>query len=153
MHEVYDFFHIGGVVLFFGGIIASLALLFYAERKARADALRAGAKRAHQMNILTTVPGVVMIILSGMLQMSYTKGISSESWLAVGLVLFLLAVIILFAFFIPAHKKLIRAVGGADASVPDDLFTTLHRIYFWGVVMLVLPIGTMLLSIFKPHMW
>lgn len=154
MHEFYDFLHIGGVGLFFGGVIVSLARLFFAEKRGQSNALRVAAKQAHMIDMFATAPGIIAITVSGFLQAPYVGGgLFSQSWLIAGLTLFALSALVWLIFFIPAHYKLLHIAATSDDPLPADFFTTLHRLYFFGAIIIMLPLGTMALSIMKPHLW
>lgn len=153
MHEVYDFLHIMSVALFFGGIIASLVLLFLAEKRGRADALRAAMKHTRRINTFVTAPGIALIIVSGIFQTAYTGDILSQGWLVAGLMLFVLSVLVWLVFFIPAHRNLFRIAVHSSDPLPPAFFTLLHRLYFFGAVIIILPLGTMTFSILKPNLW
>lgn len=153
MHEFYDFLHISGVTLFFSGIIASLAWMCFAERSERSDTLRAAVKRAHMINMFVTAPGIALITVSGFLQASYAGHLHFQSWLAAGLMLFAFSLLIWLVFFIPAQKKLLHSVMVSGSSPPSDFFATLHRLYFFGAIIILLPLGTMALMIMKPKLW
>lgn len=153
MHELYDIFHMLGVVLFFCGIIASLVWLRFAEKSGRPDALRTAVKRAHTVNMFVTAPGIALITVSGVLQTSYAGHLHSQSWLVIGLMLFAFSLLIWLVFFIPAQKKLLHSTIALGNSFPGDFFTTLHRLYFFGALIIILPLGTMTLSIAQPQLW
>lgn len=153
MHELYDIFHILGVTLFFGGMIVSLKWLFIAEKRGRMDLLRIEVKRAHRTNVFITAPGIVLITLSGILQTSYAGHIHSQSWLVAGLILFALSVLMWLISFTPSFNKLLRIAENSGEALSSDFFISLHRLYFFGTAIIVLPLGTMALSIMKPHLW
>lgn len=152
-HELYDILHILGVTLFFGGLIISLAWLFLAERGGHAGVIRSAVIRANRVNLFITAPGIALIILSGVLQMPSVGGIFFNSWLIAGLLLFALAVMVWLVFFIPCLQKILHISANSDDALPPEFFTTLHRLYFFGASIIMLPLGTMLLAIFKPIMW
>lgn len=153
MHELYDILHIFGVVLFFCGIIASLVWVRFAEKNGRPDALRAAVKRAHTINMFVTAPGIVLLTVSGFFQAPYAGGLFSQSWLIVGLALFALSALVWLVFFIPTNYRLLRIAANRDDTLQPVFFTMIHRLYFFGAVIIILPIGTTILSITQPQLW
>lgn len=153
MHELYDLLHICGITLFFGGIIVSLAWLFFAEKRGQASALRLAVKRTHTTNISVIASGIALIIVSGLLQAPDAGGLFSQSWLVLGIMLFALSVCVWLVLFIPFHAKLLRIAAHSSGPLPSDFFTLLHRLYFFGTIIIILPLGTVALSIMKPHVW
>ncbi len=153
MHELYDFLHILGIALFFGGAIVSLTWLFLAEKRGQITAIRFAVKWTHRINIFVTAPGIALIVLSGIFQTAYAGDILSQSWLVAGLALFALSVSMWLIFFIPTHSKLFHSAVHSGDSLPPDFFTLLHQLYFFGAVIIILPLGTMLFSILKPSLW
>ena len=153
MHELYDLLHILGVVLFFGGMIVSLKWLFLVEMRKRAGALQIAVQWTYRLTMFVTAPGIALIIVSGILQMSRTGGLFSQSWLVVGLMLFALSVLAWLIFFVPCHSKLLRISAHSGDQLPPDFFTLLHRLYFFGAIIIIFPLGTMLFSILKPSLW
>ncbi|MBI5913119.1 DUF2269 family protein [Candidatus Azambacteria bacterium] len=153
MHELYDLIHILGVTLFFGGMIISVKWLFLAEMRTRAGTLQTAVQWTHRITIFVTAPGIALIIVSGILQTAYMGNILTQSWLVAGLILFTLSVLVWLIFFIPYHNKLFRIIAHSDDVLPPDFFIVLHRLYFFGVIIIMLPLGTMALSIIKPDLW
>ncbi|MCR4322651.1 MAG: DUF2269 domain-containing protein [Candidatus Azambacteria bacterium] len=152
MHTLYDILHIVGVALFFCGVMTSMLWLFFAE-KWRVGALRTVVKWARIINMVITLPGIVLITVSGLFQSPRTGGLFSQSWLVIGLSLFALSVLVWAIFFTPHLVRLLRIARNPSNPLPVDFFTSLHRLYFYGAIVLILPLGTMFLSIFKPILW
>lgn len=153
MHALYDILHILGIALFFGGMAGSLVWVFLAEKSRQATVVRIAVVRAYWINMSVTAPGIALIILSGLFQMPRAEGVLLQSWLAVGLVLFVLSVLAWLLFFIPSLIRTMHMSRSFHDVFPPDFFIALHRLYFFGAIIIILPLGTMFLSIVKPILW
>jgi uncharacterized membrane protein len=156
MYFLLKLLHILAVMVFLGNILTSLFL------HVRAAGSRDPKLLAHTMDgiirrdRLFTLPGVVGIIVSGLLVASYGNlPIMRTGWILWSMMLFNVSGII-FMFRVAPLQRQLRAL--AEAGSQSDTFedTRYHTLavhwMFWGVLALLTPVAGVVLMVLKPNL-
>ncbi len=103
--------------------------------------------------------GVLLVLLNG-LAMAFAgwggpQALHGVSWITVALELFTVSGIIWVGVLLGLQRRmaLLSAPFGQADSLAPLFFSTLHKWYFWGLVAIVLPIGSLYLMVVKLAFW
>jgi uncharacterized membrane protein len=145
--------HIVSVVLFLGNIITGVFWKIHADRtgdlRARAQALDG----IIQSDRVFTVPGVILIIVTGVsLAMTMHLPILGTKWIVWALILFGISGIAFAMFVGPLQKKLLaNARAGLAGSWNEAEYHALSRAWgIWGAVATAAPLVALFLMVLKP---
>ena len=148
------FMHIAGAVIFLGNIIVTGAWMLMAERTGSPRVMHFSAKAVIRADFLFTLPGVLLVLLNGLF-MAYARweGVFHDvSWISVALALFTISGIIWVGALLRfQHRMAVLSAKLDDADcLSPEFYSSLHKWYFWGVVAILLPLGSLYLMVFKP---
>jgi uncharacterized membrane protein len=145
--------HIVSVVLFLGNIITGVFWKIHADRtgdlRARAQALDG----IIQSDRLFTVPGVILIIITGVwLALTLHLPILGTKWILWALILFGISGVAFSAFVGPLQKKLLaNARAGLAGTWNETEYHALSKTWvLWGTVATVAPLAALFLMVLKP---
>jgi uncharacterized membrane protein len=145
--------HIASVVLFLGNIITGVFWKVHGDRtgdlRARAQALD-GIIRSDR---LFTLPGVVLIIVTGvLLAMTLHLPILGTKWILWSLILFGISGVAFSVFVGPLQKKLLKNVQAGLAGTWNQAeYEALSRSWtLWGLVATAAPLIALFLMVMKP---
>ena len=152
----HTFLHIAGAVVFLGNIIVTAAWMFMAERTHSANVIHFSAKAVIRADLLFTLPGVLLVLLNGLVMVFDRWGgwsaLHQLSWISVALALFTASGVIWVGILIPVQHRMAVFSNPADYpnSLPPQFSSALRRWYFWGAIAIALPICSLYLMVNKP---
>jgi uncharacterized membrane protein len=156
VHRTIVFFHVVGVILFLGNIIVSAMWMAQARRAENTAVLHFAARSVMHADWLFTLPGIVLILVTGLLTMGRWGGFPGTAWVELTLALFILSVVIWGVVLLRLQKRMICVTAEAVESgeVPDELIhNVVRRWMMWGGIATLLPLIALVLMIFKPALW
>nr|WP_248930850.1 DUF2269 family protein [Paenibacillus hamazuiensis] len=148
----YLFIHLLGVVLFVGNIVTAAFWKVRADIKGDLNAIHQAARNVMIADWVFTLPGLVLIIVSGIL-MAVERGYTMNGfhWMTLSLLLFGLTGVIWLAVLIPLQRGMIR--HSAASLQAGKLLSEYHKAsLYWavfGVLATLLPVVILFLMIFK----
>ena len=155
-HKWHLFLHIAGAVIFLGNIIVTGVWMLMAERTCSPSVIHFSAKAVIHADFLFTLPGVLLVLLNG-LAMAYARWggvllLRDVNWITVAVALFTMSGIIWVGALLGLQHRMavLSAPPGNADSLPPQFYSTLHKWYFWGVLAIILPIGSLYLMVVKP---
>ncbi|MGY4111326.1 DUF2269 family protein [Aeribacillus pallidus] len=100
------FMHIVGVVLFLGNIIITAFWKMRADQTGNRELIHSAAKNVMLADFVFTIPGLLLIITSGV-WMAVRTGylISGFNWLTLSLILFVLTGVLWAGVLLPLQRK------------------------------------------------
>lgn len=145
--------HVAAVVVFLGNIITGLFWHAHAARTRDPRILFHAMDGIIRSDRWFTLPGVVVITVSGILTaMQAGLPVFGTPWILGSLILFSLSGV-LFGMRVAPLQKQLRAVAQAGMN-GDFEVARYHRIArgweLWGAAALLLPLGSMALMVLKP---
>ena len=152
MFELWLFLHILGAIAAFGfGFYAPIYGMASSQEPQHGNWFLRATKRVS--NVVLTPVGVSMLI-TGLLLVMERGGMErfAELWLALGLVLYISALLVVFLVQRPTLDKLIELTSqppgpdGPSAELPAQI----RRLQLSGAVLLVLVVSIVALMVFKP---
>ncbi|WP_419158402.1 DUF2269 family protein [Rossellomorea sp. BNER] len=150
--EILLFLHIVGVVIFFGNIITAAFWKVRADINGTPSFIHQTVKNVMLADIIFTLPGLVLIIVSGILmaiQAGYS--LSGFNWLTISLILFVLTGIIWLALLLPLQRKMIHySFQSIDTGVISKEYKKASRKWAnFGIIATLLPIVILYFMISK----
>ncbi len=145
--------HVVSVVLFLGNIITGVFWKAHGDRLGDARARAQALAGIIQSDRWFTIPGVVLIIASGVyaamlggLPLLHTK------WIVWSLVLFGISGAVFMIWVAPLQKKLLAlAQAGIGGAFDEPAYRRLSRQWeFWGAVATLTPLAAVFLMVLKP---
>ncbi len=105
-------------------------------------------------DFLFTLPGVLLVLINGLI-MAYARwggAFRDFDWISVAVALFVISGIIwVGALLRLQHRMVVLSARPAEAdSLPPEFYSALHKWYFWGLVAILLPLGSLYLMVAKP---
>ena len=152
MFELYLFLHILGAIVAFGfGFYAPIFGMMSAREPQHGNWYMRAAKRLSNVVI---VPVAISLFITGTLLVVESGGMRrfEELWLSLSLVLYVIALLIVFLLQRPALNRIIAATseppgpGGPPPGLRDDI----RKMQLYGVILLVLTIAIVALMVWKP---
>ena len=148
------FLHIAGAVIFLGNIIVTGAWMLMAECTHISRVIHFSAKAVIRADFLFTLPGVLLVLMNGLI-MAYARwggAFRDFDWISVAVALFVISGIIwVGALLRLQHRMVVLSARPAEAdSLPPEFYSALHKWYFWGLVAILLPLGSLYLMVAKP---
>ncbi len=144
--------HLIGVVIFVGNIITAAFWKVRADITRKPDIIHQAAKNVMLADLVFTLPGLVLIIISG-IAMAVQAGMpmSGLNWLTLSLILFAITGVIWLAVLIPLQRRMIKhsaqAVEGGSVSKAYKKASLYWAIF--GILATLLPIVILYFMITK----
>jgi len=152
MH-LYLLLHIVGVVLFLGNIVTAAFWKVRADLQGNPAVIHQTAKNVMLADWVFTLPGLVLIIVSGDL-MAAEAGFSlpGMGWLTLSLILFAATGVIWLAILLPMQRAMIRhsAAALAAGTISEAYRRASRRWNMFGIAATVLPVVVLYLMVYKP---
>ena len=152
--------HILGVVIFLGNIIVTAAWMILAERSKSTSVIHFASKTVSRADVLFTGPGVILILGNGLAlaesRWGGWSGFHEFSWIVLALILLGISGVVWMGFLLRYQFGMLRLstqAVEADAPLPPQFYSLLHRWYFWGGIAILLPIFAVYLMAGKPDWW
>ncbi|REJ26722.1 MAG: hypothetical protein C6W54_00585 [Bacillaceae bacterium] len=146
------FMHIVGVVLFLGNIIITAFWKIQADQTGNRELIHSAAKNVMLADFVFTIPGLLLIITSGV-WMAVRTGylISGFNWLTLSLILFVLTGVLWAGVLLPLQRKMIRLSAQTEE---NEFNTEAYRRVSWlwmifGTIATLLPVLILYLMIGK----
>ncbi|WP_141432080.1 DUF2269 family protein [Bacillus sp. 03113] len=152
--KVYLILHLLGVVLFLGNIITAAFWKVRADLKGDLAVIHSSAKNVMLADYFFTIPGLVLIIVTGNL-MAVKAGfpMSGFNWITVSQTLFILSGLIWGALLIPLQRSMIRHSAKAiETGVLPKAYKKASLYWaIFGTVATLLPVFVLYMMIYKPY--
>jgi uncharacterized membrane protein len=156
MHTTMVFLHILGAVVFLGNIIVSAMWMAQARRKGDIVVLHFAARSVMRADWLFTLPGIVLILVTGLLALGRWGGFPGTAWVELALTLFIVSGVIWLAVLLRLQRQMVRLTAQAVSSggtVDGRIENVLRRWMVWGGIATLLPLISLVLMVFKPALW
>lgn len=153
MYELWLFLHLLGAIVAFGfGFYAPIFGMAAAAEPQHGNWFMRAAKRISNIVI---VPFAISMFITGTLLVTTTTGGMrrfEELWLAVSLVLYVIALLILFLLQRPALDRVIALTAGppGPGGLPAELGEHVRKMQIYGMILLALTIAIVALMVWKP---
>ncbi|MFO7654317.1 MAG: DUF2269 family protein [Candidatus Krumholzibacteriia bacterium] len=155
MDQIMRTLHHLGAILFVGNLIISFHWKVRADRSRDRRVIAEAHRSVGATDSMFAATGAVLILLTGLHQ-SARYGVHllfTSLWLGGGSLLFVLAVMVWLIGMqrsLRRQRALVAAAAPSDA-VPDAYWPAARRWYVMGIVAMALPIVSLILMVFKPH--
>lgn len=156
VHRTFVFLHIVGAVIFLGNIIVTAMWMAQAKRSGNSEVLHFASRTVIRGDWMFTLPGVVLILVPGLLTVGPWGGIPGASWAELALALFILSGAIWLAVLIPLQKKMVRLSGeavGTGSALSEQFYKAMGGWMMWGGIATLLPMVSVYLMVYKPSLW
>lgn len=150
------FLHVLGVVLFLGNVIVTAMWMSVAKRTRDANAIEFACKAVIRADWMFTLPGVILILIPGLLIIEPFGGLGGASWIDMSLALFLVSGIIWGAVLVPLQKRMVlltREARELHIALSDQFYVVHRRWTMWGGIATLLPLIALYLMVVKPRLW
>jgi uncharacterized membrane protein len=147
LYEVLLFVHIVAVAVWVGG---SIMLAFISSRIERTGDVNYRARFAKSAGIVGPVIGVsaALVLASGIWMVLDSDAIElSQTWVWLGLALFIVSGVVGAAYFAPASDRIIRALEAGQVQEADRRARTFNLVSRFDTLLLLVILGLM---VFKP---
>ena len=156
LHRVFVLLHIIGAIFFMGNIIVTAMWMNAAKRTRDVAVLHFASRAVQRADMMFTLPGIVLLLGTGLLTMGAWGGFGKAHWAEMGLALFILSWLIAGFVLVPAQHRMVRLTGEAvdlGIGLSDEFYATHKRWMVWGGIATLLPFITLYLMVFKPAMF
>ena len=156
VHRMLVFLHILGAIIFMGNIIVSAMWMSQARRTRDAAVLEFATRAVIRADWLFTLPGIVLILVPGLLTVGAWGGIPGASWAEAALALFIVSGVIWGVLLVRFQKRmagLAREAVELNVALSDHFYRLLGRWMMWGGIATLLPLVALYLMVFKPELW
>jgi uncharacterized membrane protein len=152
MYELWLFLHVLGAIVAFGfGFYAPVFGAAAAREPQHGNWYMRASKRVSDMIL---IPVAISMFITGTLLVVETGGFRrfEELWLAISLVLYVIALLIVFLGQRPGLRKVIELTSAPPGSsgAPAEVPALLARLRLFGFVLLALVIAIVALMVWKP---
>ena len=154
MFQVWLFLHILGAIVAFGfGFYAPVYGAMVAREPQHANWYLRASKR---LSDLVIVPVALSMFVTGVLLVIETGGFSrfQELWLALSLVLYVIALAIVFLMQRPALSKVIGLTSEppGPGGPPAEVAALVSRMRMLGMILLLLTVSILALMVWRPQL-
>ncbi|NQT64203.1 MAG: DUF2269 family protein [Candidatus Marinimicrobia bacterium] len=144
--------HILGVVLFLGNIIISSLWRLLAQRAEDKSVHKFSIKLIQRTDIIFSIPGVILIAVTGHMLATGLGGIGAHSWIYHSYALLTVSALIWVAGLMPIQRKQLRLIEESHTLKEAGIrYKTLNR--WWtilGTIAAVLPLIALYLMVVRP---
>ena len=155
-NRLFVLLHVFGAIIFMGNLVVSAMWMAQARRTADASVLYFATRAVVRADWIFTVPGIVLLLVPGLLTIGLHGGFGRTSWAELALALFIGTGIIWGAILIPLQKKMVELTREAfelKLGLADHFYKVLSRWMMWGGIATLLPLVSLYLMVFKPQLW
>lgn len=144
--------HVLGVVLFVGNIVVTALWKAVADRSRKPSVIAFGTRLVLLTDAVFTLPGVILILLTGLAMSGGHAAIAATPWLAWGFGLFIASGLLWLLVLVPVQFGQARlALQSAAAAEMPPRYWQLARIWMVaGTIATVLPLVNIYLMVGKP---
>lgn len=152
MQELWLFLHVLGAIVAFGfGFYAPIFGMATAREPQHGNWFMRTSKR---VSTVVLVPFAISMAITGTLLVATTGGMRrfEELWLALGLVLYIIALLVLFLAQRPTLDRVIALTSQppGPGGPPAELGENVRKMQLYGIILLVLIIAIVALMVWKP---
>ena len=140
--------HLTGFVLFFGNMIAGPVWLLVAWYAGDMHLIRYGFRLLRLTDLWLTIPGIDLMVLSGLSLASLYGGVTTQAWLQNSM----LALLTMWVLALPViyyQEKIYRQLARGETTAPD-LEKNINRWGIWGTFVLAPAVLVLYYMVFKP---
>ena len=145
--------HILGVVLFLGNIIISTIWRLLAQKTDDKAVHKFSIKLIQRTDYLFTVPGIILIAVTGHMLASGLGGIGAHGWIYHSYAMLTVSALLWVAGLMPIQRKQMRLIEESHSLKEAGIrYKTLNK--WWtilGVVATVLPLIALYLMVVRPE--
>ena len=155
-HQTLVLLHVLGAVIFLGNIIVSAMWMARARRTRDLQVLHFAAGAVIRADWMFTLPGILLILVPGLLIVGPWGGIPGASWAEVSLALFILSGIMWVALLVPCQRKMRQLTTEAvemKTALSEHFYKVAGRWFMWGGLATLLPVVSLYFMVFKPALW
>ena len=144
--------HILGAILFLGNLVISAVWRMQAEKNSERSIKLFSIKLIQRTDLIFTLPGIVLIAVSGHMLAGKFGGIGAHGWIYHSYAMLTVSALIWLAGLIPIQKKQLRMTQdaeGFDSNLPP--YKKLNRL--WAIlsgIATLLPLVALYLMIVRP---
>ncbi|MBC8376520.1 MAG: DUF2269 family protein [FCB group bacterium] len=144
--------HILGVVLFLGNIIISTVWRLLAQRAEDKAVHKFSIKLIQVTDIIFSVPGIVLIAVTGHMLATGLGGIGAHGWIYHSYALLTVSALIWVAGLMPIQRKQLRLIEESHSLKEAGIrYKTLNMWWaFLGTIAAVLPLIALYLMVIRP---
>ena len=152
MLQLWLFLHILGAIVAFGfGFYAPIFGMMVAKEPKHGNWYMRAAKR---LSNVVLIPVAISMAITGTLLVIETGGMRrfEELWLTVGVIIYVIALLVVFLLQRPALNKVIAltAEPPGPEGPPAELAENIRKLQVYGVVLLILVLVIVALMVWKP---
>ena len=155
-HITFLFLHVLGAIAFMGNLVVSAMWMSQAKKTRDARVLHFAAKSVVRADWLFTLPGILLILVPGLLMLGPFGGFPGPAWVELALTLFVISGIIWAAVLIPLQKRMVVITDEAvrtKAELDATFDSAIRRWMMWGGIATLLPFVSLIVMVFKPSLW
>ena len=156
LHKFAAFLHVFAAIAFMGNIMVSATWMAAAKRTRDKAVLHFAARAVVRADRLFTLPGVIIILATGLITMGAWGGFGGAHWAEMGLALFILASVIWLAVLLPLQRRMLNSTGEAvdlGIGLSEDFYSAQKRWSMWSGIATLLLMIALYLMVFKPDLW
>jgi uncharacterized membrane protein len=156
VRQLFVFLHVFGAVIFMGNIIVTAMWMTQAKRTRDAAVLHFASQSVIRADWLFTLPGILLILISGLFILGPHGGFPGPSWVELALTLLILSGLIWVLVLIRLQRTMVRLSAEAmqqGFALSGEFTKTLGRWMMWGGIATLLPLVALYLMVFKPKLW
>ncbi|MFQ5512670.1 MAG: DUF2269 family protein [Candidatus Krumholzibacteriia bacterium] len=150
------FLHVFGAIILVGNIIVSAMWMAGAKRTGSAEVLYFASQTVVRADRMFTVPGIVLILVPGLLTVGPYGGFPGAAWAELALALFIVSGVIWGAVLVRLQRRMIELSRQAvvqKVALEERYYDVLKRWMMFGGIATLLPVGSLFLMVFKPALW
>lgn len=144
--------HLAGVVLFVGNIVTATFWKIRADLHKNPAVIHSAVKNVMLADFVFTLPGLVLIILSGIVMAVQTEMLAQGfNWLMASLILFAVTGVVWLAVLLPLQRAMIRySAACVDRGYITEEYARASRWWaVFGTIATLLPVVILYLMIAK----
>ena len=156
VHQTLVLLHVFGAIIFMGNLIVSAMWMANAKKTHDADVLYFASRMVIRADWVFTLPGVLAILIPGLLTVGPWGGFPGASWAELALALFILSGLIWGIVLVRLQKRMLeisREAVQLKTALSDEFYKVEGRWMMWGGIATLLPLGALYLMVFKPQLW
>jgi uncharacterized membrane protein len=144
------------MILFMGNVIVSSIWMTQARKTDDRTTLYCASAAVARTDWLLSFPGLILIIVSGVMTIGYWGGFGRSSWAELSLALFVLMGAIWLGVSLRYQRRMLQLTREA-VELKIGLSGKFHGIAarwaFWNGIVTILLCCSLYLMVFKPHLW
>ncbi len=156
VHKTLVLLHVFGAIIFMGNIIVSAMWMTGARRTGNAEVLYFASTNVSRADRMFTLPGIIMILVPGLMTVGPWGGFPGASWAELALALFIVSGVIWGALLVRLQRRMVELSRQAvvqKVALEDGYYDVLKRWMMFGGIATLLPVISLFLMVFKPRLW